>query len=348
MKDLSHFYFKGIPAKEQPLITVAITCYNVEKYMSRCIESVMAQTYSNLDILIIDDGSRDKTGRICDYYTTQDARIRVVHQSNQGPGTARNHAMAEARGEYIAFLDGDDYVENYIYEYMMSAILESGSRLAVCNYYENYEDKPVELHPMTEDMRAGNIRMVESDELITACIEEKEDLPVRTMVWNKLYHRSLLDGKSFPGIMFYEDRRFTLEVLHDAKEAVFVDTPLYHYIIDRKDSIGAKEGFFCIFSEWIPSCNSVKAYLKQIGLEEVALSQDYLMYKRLLDYYCIAKADKTGDKDKYLEDITAYLEKCRDNFDSIYGCRIADPKEKKRMQKFLDHRWTFDHFYIKK
>ncbi|WP_026491740.1 glycosyltransferase family 2 protein [Butyrivibrio sp. XPD2002] len=347
MRDISHFYFKGIPVSEQPLITVAITCYNVEKYMSRCIESVMAQTYANLDILIIDDGSRDRTGAICDYYMTQDTRIRVVHQSNQGPGTARNYAMEEAMGEYLAFLDGDDYVENYIYEYMMSAILESGAKLAICNYFENAEDMPVELHPLNENMRANSIRMVDSKELITACVEESEDLKVKSMVWNKLYHKSLLEGKSFPNILFYEDRRFTLEILHDAGEAVFVDTPLYHYIIDRKDSIGTQEGFFCIFSEWIPACNSVKAFLRQIGMEDLADTQDYLMYTRLLDFYAEAKLDKTGDKSKYLEDITAYIEKCRDSVDRIYGSRIADPKEKKRMQKFLDHRWMYDHFHLK-
>ncbi|WP_408072107.1 glycosyltransferase family 2 protein [Butyrivibrio sp. JL13D10] len=347
MRDLSHFYFKGIPADKQPLITVAITAYNVEKYIARCIESVMAQTYSNLDILIIDDGSRDRTDAICDYYLTQDSRIRVIHQSNQGPGTARNYAIEETRGEYLAFLDGDDYVENYIYEYMMSAILESDSKLAICSYYENAEDEPVDIHPLTENIRAAGIRMIKSDELIKACVEESDELKVRNMVWNKLYHKSLLQEKNFPGIMYYEDRRFTLEVLHDAKEAVFVDTPLYHYIIDRKDSIGSQEGFFCIFSEWIPSCNSVKAFLKQIGMEELADTQDYLMYKRLLDYYVEAKNDKTGDKSKYLDDITAYIERCREDVDRIYGVGIADPKEKKRMLKFLDHRWTFDHFYLK-
>ena len=347
MKDLSHFYFKGIPAKEQPLITVAITVYNVEKYMSRCIESVMAQTYSNLDILIIDDGSRDRTAHICEYYMTQDKRIRVINQSNLGPGAARSYAMQEARGEYLAFLDGDDYVENYIYEYMMSAILESDAKLAVCNYFEDKEDMPVDIHPLTEDMRAGCIRMVPSEELITECIEGSDELHFGSMVWNKLYHRSLLKGKSFPSIMLYEDRRFILEILHDAGEAVFVDTPLYHYIIDRKDSVSAQIGIFCIFSEWIPVCNSVKAFLKQIGMDELADTQDYLMYKSLLNYYVEAKTDKIGDKGKYLEDITAYIERCRDSIDRIYGCRIADPREKKRMQKFLNHRWTFDHFYLR-
>ena len=298
MDDISHFYFKGIEPEKQPLITVCISCYNVEKYISRCIESVMEQTYKNLEILILDDGSRDRTGNICDYYTTQDSRIRVVHQSNQGPGSARNYLRDMAGGEYIAYLDGDDYVEKYIYEYMMSAILESGCRLAICNYYENAEDEERQQRELTEAMRAGKVRVMNRDEMITACVEEAEELPVRSIVWNKLYHKSLLDNKIFPGILFYEDRRFTLEVLHDAGEAVFVDTPLYHYIIDRKDSIAAQEGFFCIFSEWIPVCNSVRTYLNQIGMEELAYSQDYLMYKRLLDYYCEAKVDKTGDKSK--------------------------------------------------
>ncbi|WP_029322915.1 glycosyltransferase family 2 protein [Butyrivibrio sp. AE3004] len=347
MGDLSHYYFNGIPKEKQPLITVAITCYNVERYISRCIESVMAQTYSNLDILIIDDGSRDKTATICDYYLTQEKRLRVVHQSNLGPGTARNHAIDMAKGEYIAFLDGDDYVESYAYEYMMSAILESSCKLAICDYYTNNDVEPAQIHPLTEDMRAGNIYYVKSDDMITACIEDKEGLPFKNMVWNRLYHKSLLKEKRFPAVMFFEDRLFSLEIMNDVGKAVFVDTPLYHYIIDRKDSLKAQEGFFCIFSEWIPTCKAVRNYLSRIERDDLAYTEDYLMYTRLLDYYSEAKLDKMGDKSKYLEDITATLEKCRDDFDNIFGCRIADPKVKKRMQKFLEHRFIYDHFYVK-
>lgn len=346
MADISHFYFKGIEREKQPLITVAISCYNVEKYISRCIDSVMAQTYSNLDILILDDGSRDRTGHICDYYKTQDTRIRVVHQSNQGPGNARNYLRDMAYGDYIAYLDGDDYVEKYIYEYMMSAIMETGCKLAICNYYENGEDDPVQLHPLTEDMRSNPITVIGKDDLITACVEESAELPVRSMVWNKLYHRSLLEKNDFPAVTFYEDKLFTLHILGDVSEAVLIDTPLYHYIIDRKEGLKTQEGFFCIFSEWIPSLNDARSYLSRIGREDLCYSQDYLMYKRLLDYYSEAKRDKTGDKEKYLPDIVACIEKSRDSFDKIYESRIADPKEKKRMQKFLEHRWIYDHFYV--
>ena len=346
MGDISHFYFNGIEQEKQPLITVAISCFNVEKYISRCIESVMAQTYSNLDILILDDGSRDRTGYICDYYKTQDTRIRVVHQSNQGPGNARNYLRDMAFGDYIAYLDGDDYVEKYIYEYMMSAIMESGCKLAICNYFENAEDEPVKLHKLNESIRSNPVRIIDKDELISACVEESEELPVRSMVWNKLYHRSLLEANDFPAVTFYEDKLFTLHILNDAKEAVLIDTPLYHYIIDRKDGLKTQEGFFCIFSEWIPSLNDSRAYLSRLGREDLCYSQDYLMYKRLLDYYSEAKRDKIGDKAKYIPDIVSCIEKCRDSFEKIYESRIADPKEKKRMQKFLEHRWIYDHFYV--
>ena len=346
MGDISHFYYKGVEPEKQPLITVGISCYNVEKYISRCIESVMEQTYHNLEILILDDGSRDRTGHICDYYTTQDSRIRVVHQSNQGPGNARNTLRDMAQGEYIAYLDGDDYVEKYIYEYMMSAILESGCKLAICNYFENAEDEEVQFHGLTEDMRAGKVRTIGRDEMIAACVEESEELPVRSMVWNKLYHKSLLQKNDFPSMIFFEDRLFTLHILNDAGEAVLIDTPLYHYIIDRKEGLKTQEGFFCMFSEWIPSLMEARAYLSGLGRADLCYSQDYLMYKRLLDYYSQAKRDKSGDKSKYLPEIVSTIEKCKDYFEKIYESRIADPKEKKRMQKFLEHRWIYDHFYV--
>jgi glycosyltransferase involved in cell wall biosynthesis len=145
IRQIDNFYLDGNMGNATK-ITVAITCYNVGKYLARCIESVLAQTYKNLDIILVDDGSRDNSGLICDYYETQDNRIRVVHQNNTGPGEARNLAIDMAEGDYIAFVDGDDYVEPYMYEYLITALLRSGCALSICKYYSNGVDEEIDIH----------------------------------------------------------------------------------------------------------------------------------------------------------------------------------------------------------
>ena len=111
-------------------VSIIITCYNVEKYLSKCIESVINQTYRNLEIIVIDDGSRDKSGYICDYYEGQDDRIRLVHQNNSGPGNARNVGIEMATGDYIGFVDGDDYIEPDMVERMISGIVQNDCDIA--------------------------------------------------------------------------------------------------------------------------------------------------------------------------------------------------------------------------
>ena len=101
---------------ELPLITVAVTVYNIQDYLKRSIESVIGQSYKNLEILLVDDGSVDGSGQICDDYEEKDSRIRVIHTENGGPSKARNIAIDQARGEYLAFVDGDDWIDRKMYE----------------------------------------------------------------------------------------------------------------------------------------------------------------------------------------------------------------------------------------
>lgn len=118
----------------QPLITVIVPVYNVEKYLRRCLDSIIGQTYQNLEILCIDDGSIDNSGEICEQYAARDARIKVIHQENQGLSTARNRGLDAAEGEYIAFVDSDDYILEDMYKKMLAKLLDYNVDLCVCQW----------------------------------------------------------------------------------------------------------------------------------------------------------------------------------------------------------------------
>ena len=120
---------------EKELISVIIPCYNVEKYIDRCMESVLNQTYRNLEIILVDDGSTDGTGEIIKKYAEHDHRIKILHQKNKGAGAARNAGMEIASGSYIGFVDSDDWIAEDMYEYLIGIIKEEDADIAACDFY---------------------------------------------------------------------------------------------------------------------------------------------------------------------------------------------------------------------
>lgn len=117
-----------------PLISVIIPVYNAEKYLRRCLDSVVAQTYRNLEIICVDDGSVDESGKICDQYAVRDARIKVIHQENQGLSAARNKGLDAAEGEYIAFVDSDDYILEDMFERLYIALTRFNTMYVICGF----------------------------------------------------------------------------------------------------------------------------------------------------------------------------------------------------------------------
>ena len=125
------------------LISIIVPVYNVEKYIDKCIKSILEQTYKNLQIILIDDGSQDKSGQICDEYELQDNRIEVIHKKNGGLSDARNLGIKKARGEYIGFVDSDDYISKNMYEDMYKIIQEKDSDVCICNVYNVIDGKEI-------------------------------------------------------------------------------------------------------------------------------------------------------------------------------------------------------------
>ena len=191
----------------QPLISVIVPCYNVEEYLPKCIESILNQTYRNLEILLVDDGSPDNCGRICDEYAAKDSRIRIIHKKNGGLSDARNAALDVMTGEYVTFIDSDDYVSDDYVEYLYKIIKESGVKLSVSSYQTFVDDSSAEIctnNPLF-------VKIVHTNDALTGMFYQQI---FDTSAWAKMYHRSLFsDGIRYPKGWLYEDLPTTYRLM---------------------------------------------------------------------------------------------------------------------------------------
>lgn len=207
------------------LISVIIPIYNVENYLNKCIDSVINQTYQNLEIFLVDDGSNDNCGIICDQYKKIDNRIKVIHKKNGGVSSARNLGLENVHGEYVIFIDSDDYLENNMIEKLFIEINKHNSDVSACNYFiESNESKIIALDicPTIFD----NIQYKES------LVNSKS---ICGYLWNKLYRRSILMNDNNyiifdENVKILEDLLFNLRVAENVKKVSYICDPLYHYI----------------------------------------------------------------------------------------------------------------------
>ena len=211
-----------------PLVSIIIPVYNVEKYLDKCIASVVNQTYTNLEIILVDDGSPDNCPAICNEWQAKDNRIKVIHQENGGLSKARNEGLKIATGEFIGFVDSDDWIEPEMYETLLTALLESKADIAVCNYQVEYE-KIKNTIPST---KTKDIRHYTAEEVLKLIFTIRGF--IRTVVWNKLYKRILLVNNLFPEGKIYEDNYWTPKVIGGATLILTIDSSFYHYLYREK------------------------------------------------------------------------------------------------------------------
>ena len=212
-----------------PLISVIVPAYGVEQYLPRCVESLLAQTYPRLEILLVDDGSPDRCPQICDEFAARDSRVRAIHKRNGGLSDARNAGMAAAKGEYLAFVDGDDYVDPEMYAALVQALKNTGDKLAICGFKKVRDDGT--LRKQTEMSFPPSLS---EDEFWYQLFFPFRDLG--TVAWNKLYHRSLLEGLAFPVGKIHEDEWLVHHYVSRAERVAVVNRCLYYYVV-REGSI---------------------------------------------------------------------------------------------------------------
>ena len=211
---------------KKPAISIIMTVYNTEKYLNESIQSVVNQTFRDWELIIIDDGSTDLSPAIIDEWGRQDPRLRVVHKSQTGQADSRNTAIALAQGQYIGFVDSDDWIEPTMYEELYGLLQKEKADAALCAYTKEYKDcsVPVRLAPEIKPV-------MDKNEIVKAVFEAK----VLSVLWSTLFSKSLI-STPIPKIKFCEDYAVLLQWLKDAHCMVTLDKPSYHYRM-RKSSI---------------------------------------------------------------------------------------------------------------
>ncbi len=205
--------------KKDPLISVIVPVYKVERYLNTCISSIAGQTYQNLEIILVDDGSPDHSGEICDSWAEKDKRIKVIHQANAGGGSARNAALDVAQGDLIAFVDSDDYISPDMYTHLY-CLLEQGADIAECGYIDVLDDSETFQHG------EGGVCTYT---VLDAMAEHIKDRFFRQLIWNKLYRREVIGNIRFPVGKKIDDEFFTYQVLGKAHTLARSEKICYAY-----------------------------------------------------------------------------------------------------------------------
>ena len=238
-------------------VSIIIPVYKAEKYLSKCVDSVLNQSYTDLEVILVEDGSPDNCGAICDDYAKKDSRIKVVHKENEGVSKARNAGLDIATGEYVQFVDSDDYLELQMTEKLVHAMKEQKVDMVLCGFYE-------------KNLNFEKVSKIEEE----TGIYKKKDFLMRIMnnpysfhygvLWNKLFKRKVIERIRFSSDMdFGEDFIFNLHYLGKIEKIAVIEEPLYYYIRYNTDSL---------------------MYIQAVGKEDV---QKYLRYleKRLLIFH---------------------------------------------------------------
>lgn len=206
-----------------PKISVIVPVYNVEKYLCSCIDSILAQTFTDFELLLIDDGSRDKSGEICDEYANKDCRVKVFHKENGGVSSARNLGIDESKGEYLFFVDSDDIISSFYIEMFVNYIKKNDSVCVVCKYTNRLSLLKNQIDSIkTKEMTSSEFL----DEIWIS--EGKLD----GYLWNKMFKRKILIDLNIrfdEKVSIWEDMLFVVEYFVNISTVVFVDAVLYYY-----------------------------------------------------------------------------------------------------------------------
>lgn len=201
------------------MVSIIVPVYNAEPYLRRCVDSILLQSYSKFEVILVDDGSTDESGKICDYYAQSDSRITVVHKQNGGISSARNAGLKLIRGDYIAFVDSDDWVERDFIESLLS-MMSSNVEIASCCMFLDYADNSKK-ESYGKDCVMSSLDVIETGLINQNCFGN--------YFCNKIFARKLFDGIQFPEGMVYEDVALFYKVLLNAESIALIDRCLYHY-----------------------------------------------------------------------------------------------------------------------
>ena len=293
-------------------ISVIVPVYKVANYLSKCIDSIINQSYSNLEIILVDDGSPDSCGQICDNYAASDNRIKVIHKENGGVSDARNAGLSMATGYYVSFVDSDDYIKSRFFHILLDMISKYDLDIAQCDYQEIFEDHENDIESSIN--LSDNISVYNKYEALSNLYNQNCTKAV--VLWNKLYKRSLFKNILFPKVNIHEDEYTIYKIFFNAKKVGVISVPLYYYL-QRSNSLVSNiykiQSFKIIFSGYMEQIDFYQQN-KLINLEYLAKTH----LENRIFFYIYQIANKSNkEKKKLLKYIINYYKKNINVFEHI-------------------------------
>lgn len=271
------------------MLSIIVAAYNVEKYINKCIESLLSQTYKNIEILVVNDGSTDNTEKIIQFYEKKSPLIKLLNKKNGGLSDARNFGITFSKGKYIAFVDGDDYIEPNTYTESMSLFEKEKSDLLIFNFQKIYENGKSSFKKMDRSLYDNNF--------ISSLLSKSDEVSI--VAWNKIFKKSIIleNNIFFENKAYFEDTGFIFRYLFFVKKISISDIPFYNYI-QRQGSLTKKFDSRIIFSAE-NTYNIIKNFYKEKNQYSKYKTNIEDMFIRMQIYILNFSLKNNVDKNKY-------------------------------------------------
>lgn len=256
-------------------ISIIVPVYNILPYIEKCLNSLINQTYENIEIIIVDDGSNDGSEKICDKFAKNYKKINVFHKANGGLSSARNYGLNFATGDYIGFVDGDDYIELNMFERLINNLTQTNADISICSFFMENEDGSK--HCNCENLETKTFSNIEALELLSS---ERQDRYV--VAWNKLYKKELFQDIEFPIGKIHEDQAIIHHLFFKAKKISTISQKLYHYVV-HKNSLSHQNNITKHFDDIDALFDRIKFY-KQNNLQSLLAGVERTMFNLFLFY----------------------------------------------------------------
>ena len=276
------------------MVTVIIPVYNVEMYLPLCINSILKQTYQNLEIILIDEGSTDDSPGICDTYALKDNRIKVIHQQNQGAAVARNTGLENATGEYIVFVDSDDFINEKMIEKLYIALKQTDSDLSICNFkYTSENGKEI-------DLKETDIKneVLYTEEIIDKLFQNNNCGYI--VIWNKMYKKDLWKQIRYPVGVIYEDEAVIHHIFSKCKKVATISDELYYYR-QVSGSIMHSERNEKNLDKYLALADRLMFFKNTVNKENIRKLAYQYWYHYLDDYYYFSKRNRNSARLKQMK-----------------------------------------------
>ena len=236
-----------------PLLSIIVPCYNVSAFLDRCLESIVNQSYHNIEILLIDDGSTDKTGEQCEMWAAKDNRIIVIHQENLGSSATRARGIKIVKGDLITFVDADDWIHPQMYSLMVRALCTENADISQCGVCDTFKSSAGILY------KNRKCTCIKADytvhNRVEGCLKILRDIEWQSYMWNKIYKRAILEKIQFPiGRGLDEDASVMHLIFNNAKKSVYLNSEMYYYF-HREDSICSSKDIKSVAKKFFDRCS---------------------------------------------------------------------------------------------